>query len=166
MKKKGQILSRNGIVMLSVMALSVVMFMQVSCSGNTQDKQEKATVEVQEEEIVLDTTWLNEEHTKYQTNAGDYFSKCFDSILREKIGSLPETDSAIEGIYLVTIRTNGTIKDVVTTESCGYENIDKAAIESYQEMPEKYCKLYYGDSLAEEFPHGEFIDFKAIFNKK
>lgn len=66
------------------MALSVVMFMQVSCSGNTQDKQEKATVEVQEEEIVLDTTWLNEEHTQYQTNAGYYFSKCFDSILREK----------------------------------------------------------------------------------
>lgn len=166
MKKKGQILRRNGIVMLSVMALSVVMFMQVSCSGNTQDKQEKATVEVQEEEIVLDTTWLNEEHAQYQTNAGYYFSKCFDSILCEKIGSLPETDSAIEGIYLVTIRTNGTIKDVVTTESCGYENIDKAAIESYLEMPEKYCKLYYGDSLAEEFPHGEFIDFKAIFNKK
>ena len=166
MKKKDQNSRRNGIVMLSVVALSVLMFMQVSCSGNTQDNQEEATVVAQEEEIVLDTTWLNEEHTQYQTNAGEYFSKCFYSILREKIGSLPETDSAINGMYLVTIRTNGTMKEVKTLESCGYDNIDKAAVEAYMEMPEKYCKLYYGDSLAEEFPHVEFIDFNAIFDKK
>lgn len=166
MEKKDQISRRNGIVMLSVVALSVVMFMQVSCSGNTQDKQEEAAVVAQEEEIVLDTTWLDEEHTMYQTNAGEYFLKCFNSILREKIGILPETDSAIEGMYLVTIGTNGTIKNVETLQSCGYDNIDKATVEAYMEMPEKYCKLYYGDSLAEEFPHGEFVNFKDVFDKK